>query len=552
MRQLIVARCCAVLIAVGHTTSHSGPQSSDQTVLAQEAAVVRPATNGETKPAGTRRDAAREVPPHIIKPGYIDEPMPTPALQKMTEFEFIDTPLKDALIYFAEAHDLTIWLDETALKDAGVRVDSPLNIVGSRIPLHHALGWILKPLKLTWVYDDGVLTITTQAAADEQMVTQIYDTRLVNNARKRHDTPRKWKSFLQQTLDVDWQSIDGTGGTIEAVGHRLVICQTAAAHRDIQRLLQAVQQVQQEWITILAPPSQQKIVEALRKEVDIEHYDPRLQDICDYFADSHSIEIRLDEESLDAAGFKPDATSTIELSGVSLRKALSLILQPRELTWMIRDSALIVTTPEVAEEELQTVVYRVSDLGVTSKEARQLRMAILRTPGLWLSVDGTGGRMTALGPDVLVVRNTWQVHDEIQKLLQSFRRMEAVNDIPTPPPAEPEWQTKKYVFDTDTARDLLRTIPQLVAPESWETADQPAVKQQRGQIFLVAADHNHFVPSPRSPVRPFGHPDAAIKKKLKMPMSILLIRQTSDVHQQIRRFLMKNHFHLRPVKGVVF
>ena len=53
---------------------------------------------------------------------------------------------------------------------------------------------------------------------------------------------------------------------------------------------------------------------------------------------------------------------TVSLSGVTLRSALKLMLKEIDLTYVIRDEVLKITTPEEAENELLTKVYPVADL----------------------------------------------------------------------------------------------------------------------------------------------------------------------------------------------
>jgi hypothetical protein len=90
------------------------------------------------------------------------------------EIEFIDQPLKEAMEYLADAHGITIILDEKALQDEGIQTDEPLNHVLSGITLRSALRIILEPLGLTYIIEDEVMKITTQIAADEALSTRVY------------------------------------------------------------------------------------------------------------------------------------------------------------------------------------------------------------------------------------------------------------------------------------------------------------------------------------------------------------------------------------------
>lgn len=95
---------------------------------------------------------------------------------KGVEIEFIDTPLKDAMEFIADAHDITILIDEQALTEEGVAIDEPLNRTLSGVKLESALKIILEPLGLTHIIEDEVLKITTEADANERRFTRVYHT----------------------------------------------------------------------------------------------------------------------------------------------------------------------------------------------------------------------------------------------------------------------------------------------------------------------------------------------------------------------------------------
>ena len=108
--------------------------------------------------------------------------------------------------------------------------------------------------------------------------------------------------------------------------------------------------------------AEKKITEALKSPTEVEVIEMPLGDVMDFLKDRHDIEIQLDTKSLDDVGISSDEPITKELKGISLRSALRLILRDLELTYMIQDEVLLITTPESAETHLSTRVYPVADL----------------------------------------------------------------------------------------------------------------------------------------------------------------------------------------------
>ena len=122
-----------------------------------------------------------------------------------------------------------------------------------------------------------------------------------------------------------------------------------------------------------------KIEAALREPTQLEFVETPLTDVVNFLKDQHKIEIQLDKKALDDVGIGTDTPVTTNLKGVSLKSALRLMLRGLGLTYVIKDSVLLITTPEQAESELETYVYPVGDLvlppGTHGWLASRLRLA---------------------------------------------------------------------------------------------------------------------------------------------------------------------------------
>lgn len=111
-------------------------------------------------------------------------------------------------------------------------------------------------------------------------------------------------------------------------------------------------------------PAERRISEQLTKTTQLDFLDTPLSDVIDTLKDMHGIEIQLDQRALQDVGIATDTPVTMRLQGVTLRSALRLMLRPLDLTYVIQDEVLLITTPEEAENRLITKVYPVADLAV--------------------------------------------------------------------------------------------------------------------------------------------------------------------------------------------
>lgn len=108
--------------------------------------------------------------------------------------------------------------------------------------------------------------------------------------------------------------------------------------------------------------AERRIHKALDDTTTLEFVATPLQDVVDYLKDLHQIEIQIDSKALEDAGQATDTPVDRNLKGVSLRSALKLMLGSMDLTYVVKNEVLMITTPEKAGAELVTKVYPVADL----------------------------------------------------------------------------------------------------------------------------------------------------------------------------------------------
>lgn len=112
-------------------------------------------------------------------------------------------------------------------------------------------------------------------------------------------------------------------------------------------------------------PQEQRIAAALNDRTELTFTDTPLTDAIEFLRDYHEIPIWIDQVALQDDGI--DASSTqinIDLSGVSLRSGLRLLLEPQGLTYIIEDEVMKITTLAIQQDTLTTRVYPVADLAV--------------------------------------------------------------------------------------------------------------------------------------------------------------------------------------------
>ncbi|RCS54678.1 hypothetical protein DTL42_05995 [Bremerella cremea] len=108
--------------------------------------------------------------------------------------------------------------------------------------------------------------------------------------------------------------------------------------------------------------AEQKIFQQLDAETKIQFIDTPLEDVVNYLKTLHGIEIQIDNRALEDLSLTSDMPVTRNIEGISLRSALRLMLKELDLTYIVANEVLMITTQEEADSELITKVYPVADL----------------------------------------------------------------------------------------------------------------------------------------------------------------------------------------------
>lgn len=262
----------------------------------------------------------------------------------------------------------------------------------------------------------------------------------------------------------------------------------------------------------LSRAAEQKIRQAMQTKIDVTLKDVTLKDFVDLMAKSGKIPTWIDETALSEEGIATDEKLNDELHDVTIEQALNWTLRPLALTWIIDDGVLKVTTGIEAEEQLFTRTYDVQWLMKLSKEngngcagtsafgqsghgcfepsefevrSGSLSHLIVQvTPGPWMEVDGTGGTLSGVG-DVLLVRQNWKRHEEIEGLLAALKSTAAGNTDALGVAVRPN----PYPVSADQrlAEALAAKVTVAFAGESLQSVAKHIAEQQKIRVRLMAA-----------------------------------------------------------------
>lgn len=258
-----------------------------------------------------------------------------------------------------------------------------------------------------------------------------------------------------------------------------------------------------------------RIDQALRNPLrsdGLEFKDSPLEEVVRFLQDEYGIPIQLDTPALDEIGLGPDEPVTVSFHDISLRSALRLMFKTLQITYVINNEVLIITTPEEAETQLVTCVYDIQGLTETANEksVKALIDTIVScvVTETWAANGGGEAEIRLLKPGLLVISQTQAVHDEIGGLLAAIREMQGRRPVPAEAAVFPAAHdaekvvTRAYTLqlnpsdDIDTIRNQVRElIVQSLPDAKWKG------RLDDGQSVALAVFHDRVVVRHRQSVQ---------------------------------------------------
>ncbi len=177
--------------------------------------------------------------------------------------------------------------------------------------------------------------------------------------------------------------------------------------------------------------AESRIMAALQSQTSLEFIDTPLNDGRLFIAELHNIPIQIDSRALRAADISEDTALTFSGKRMKLQSALNLMLQAEGLAYMIKDEALLITTPQVVAQTFTPQVYDITSLLTKDENAEEPVTATtlaetisgVIAPGSWADAGGTAGikSLTLNGRSLLVISQTYDAQQQIFALLSDLQ-----------------------------------------------------------------------------------------------------------------------------------
>jgi hypothetical protein len=261
------------------------------------------------------------------------------------------------------------------------------------------------------------------------------------------------------------------------------------------------------------------IQQRLEIKSSFEFQETPLADVVYFLKDLTQMEIQLDKKALDDFGIASDSPVIFNAQDITVQSAMNLMLRQLNLTWVIKDDIVLITTQDEAEEILETKVYPVHDLvtpkpsylfdgmyvpgmsqggfprtvpsssGNVEKKAKSDEME--GGMGGGMGMGGMGGMMGGMGGGMFNISDALQAGKPSDSAGGSSAPPKPSKQAkPSDPPAvqhgESKPKPKRKSSLTITMDDLIDTITSCVKPHSWDANGGPGTISPLGGMLVVS------------------------------------------------------------------
>lgn len=375
------------------------------------------------------------------------------ALDEHAKYTFLDQPLSDVVASISHEMGVDVVLDQRALEDVGMGTDTPITKAIAGITHRSFLRLLLSELDLTYHTRGGALWITTPEAAEAELLTRVYPVGdLIDISGSGDKSSYDYDSLSEVISSVvapnTWDDVGGPGA-MEGIYGTLVMSQTADVHDEVARFIEGYRGLVKAHRQqpgggprriLLGTPGDAPIRASLDKKITLQLVDVPLREVAEKISEIADVPVVIDTRALEDFGIGTDVPLTIRVKNSLLRHALHRILRDLELTFVIRDEVLLITTPEEAEATLILGLYPVYDLvkpdeptdadddltmgstAVYDFDTLIETIASIVAPESWDSVGGPSSIEPLETAPSLFIAQTEEIHERIGELLDKLRQ----------------------------------------------------------------------------------------------------------------------------------
>jgi len=339
-------------------------------------------------------------------------------------WHFVETPLNELLQAVETELGSPVVVDRIGLEEEGILLSTPVTVNLTDVPVLSALRVVLSQYNLTAVIRADSLFVTSPLRRGELEVRLYPVSDLMTAIAERVREPSvELDSLIVQTIGPNsWDSVGGAGELVLFRPERtLWVNQMQGFHSQIDQLLAALRSKSERIESAKEALIRREMAERL-VSVDVREV-PLSDVIWELQAQVGMQFIVLDKPALLEEGINSDTPVSVRVRDVKMDTALEHVLRPINLTTVIHDDVLLVTSM-LADHPLCVRLYPVAHLVGNPADAAELCAQIEARiePRSWQTTGGAGSLYFFPPTDCVIVVQTEAVQDLVKGFLEKSAR----------------------------------------------------------------------------------------------------------------------------------
>ncbi|MFN3188893.1 MAG: hypothetical protein ACE361_00085 [Aureliella sp.] len=187
------------------------------------------------------------------------------------------------------------------------------------------------------------------------------------------------------------------------------------------------------WLTAkdAAREAEDRLLAIFNTKVEADYAGIPLQQIMSGFADDLNIPIWINTGELDLLGVDPQTPISLSLPNTSFKSVLRLMLEPLELTFVVRNEVMEITSKDSANIAPSVAYYDLAWVLERREDTSSLLVAITNTidPDCWVE-NGGASSLHAVGR-VLIVSASRSTQEKIRTMLKTLHQFRLQASTPS-------------------------------------------------------------------------------------------------------------------------
>lgn len=170
---------------------------------------------------------------------------------------------------------------------------------------------------------------------------------------------------------------------------------------------------------------EKKLAAKLQEKGSVEFVETPLEEVIKSLNLQFATSMRINRMALEEIGITPDESITAKLNNITLQSTLKSILTALDLTFVVQDESLVITTTEQADSRLLNRIYWLEGTGFAAGDFDSI-MDLLQCsiePDSWEALGGasTMQPLTTARPAILVT-TTYTIHQDLERFFKTVRQ----------------------------------------------------------------------------------------------------------------------------------